>query len=376
MQLPPLDVLATWPTPNYINPVTRGSANTILNLILFPIVIFIVVLRVYSRTRLSKNFGADDALIVCAVLPTAGFMVLSLLGQLVYHGDRHVWDIHLDKLILGLKIELAAQVLFSAGSTLTKLSMLAMVKRIMSVSNGFMFKLVNYAMILVVVQASVFCIVTIFQCRPPSDYWTLSFKPQPNCIYRPAHLLVAGTINTFTDFLVVIIPIPTVYHLDLGTRQRAIVILLFAVGFLVSCAGVARTVYTYRFSTSYDQTWSSFPVWISSCVELYVGIICASVPHTRLFFLHYMPSVLGSSRTSNDSNYRPSHGAKILSDPSEAATQDDFVGMNRFVSIDDNEPRSTSKVERHSESVLLTTRTGTSYDLESQRKGPEIWKPS
>jgi hypothetical protein len=29
----------------------------------------------------------------------------------------------------------------------------------------------------------------------------------------------------------------------------------------------------YRVTTSYDQTWNSYPVWITSAVELYIGMV-------------------------------------------------------------------------------------------------------
>jgi hypothetical protein len=80
---------------------------------------------------------------------------------------------------------------------------------------------------------------------------------------------------------------------------------------MVTVAGCVRTIYTYRVSVSYDQTWMAFPVWISSSVELYVGVvsylhscddfsntrkqICASVPPTKKFFSRYVPKLLGSS---------------------------------------------------------------------------------
>ncbi|RDW64647.1 hypothetical protein BP6252_10298 [Coleophoma cylindrospora] len=267
MQIPPLAVIATWPPANYVDPVTRGPANTIMNLIFFPILLLVVGLRTYTRLRLSKSFGLDDALILAAMFPTAGFMIASLLGQLAFQENRHIWDMKPEYLIIGLKIEVAAQVIFSAACTLTKLSMLAMIQRII----------------------------------PPQDYWTLSLEPQPQCIDRPANLLTAGIINTLTDFMVVILPIPTVYQLKLEPRQRMMVIVLFCVGFLVCFAGAARTVYTYLFSTSYDIPWTSFPVWISSLVELNVGIICASIPPTRPFFMHYTPGFMGIKKFSRAS---------------------------------------------------------------------------
>jgi hypothetical protein len=68
MQLPPLAVLESWPKPNYVDPVERGPENIILNLIFLPLMCLVVTLRVFTRTQISKNFGADDWLILASLV--------------------------------------------------------------------------------------------------------------------------------------------------------------------------------------------------------------------------------------------------------------------------------------------------------------------
>jgi hypothetical protein len=68
MQMPPLAVIESWPPPNYVDPVTRGSANIIINLILFPLVCLFIALRVYTRLWIAKSFGADDWLILASLV--------------------------------------------------------------------------------------------------------------------------------------------------------------------------------------------------------------------------------------------------------------------------------------------------------------------
>lgn len=113
---------------------------------------------------------------------------------------------------------------------------------------------------------------------PISDYWKLTFDPQPNCISQPLNLLAAGIVNTFTDFVVVLLPIPTVLKLKLPRRQQIIVITLFTAGFVVCIAGCARTYYTFAVSLTYDQTWAGWSVWLTGAIELYVAVVCVSAP--------------------------------------------------------------------------------------------------
>ncbi len=95
-----------------------------------------------------------------------------------------------------------------------------------------------------------------------------------NCIDQKTHLLVQGTINIIADFFVVLIPIPIVLKLSLPLRQRIFVAFLFGAAFVVCFAGIVRTYYFYRLTDGYhDITWDAFPVWLSSAIELYVGIV-------------------------------------------------------------------------------------------------------
>ncbi len=118
-------------------------------------------------------------------------------------------------------------------------------------------------------------------CRPPQDYWAVTIDPQPNCINQSSSLLVAGIINTLTDFIVVLLPIRTVLALRLPSRDAFVVVLLFAFGFFGCAAGVARTYYMYMVTQTYDQTWASYPVWMTSAIELYIGVVGA--PSCNLF---------------------------------------------------------------------------------------------
>lgn len=71
MQIPPTSVIQSWPTPNYTNPISHGPANIITQFVLYPLVFGIVGLRIYTRLRLSKSFGTDDILILCALVSSS-----------------------------------------------------------------------------------------------------------------------------------------------------------------------------------------------------------------------------------------------------------------------------------------------------------------
>ena len=88
MQLPPVDVLLGWPTPNYIDPETRGPALLIVNSILIAITILVVIARLYTRIVIKRWFGIDDVFILIALLFTCGLCAVVLLANLRYGWDR------------------------------------------------------------------------------------------------------------------------------------------------------------------------------------------------------------------------------------------------------------------------------------------------
>jgi len=125
------------------------------------------------------------------------------------------------------------------------------------------------------------------KCRPPQDYWKITLTPDSNCINQTWSLLVAGVVNALTDLIAVLLPIRTVWTLQLPPRQVAIVVLLFSLGFVSCIAGIIRTYFMYRVTKEFDQTWNSYPVWITSAVELYIGMVrLPSKPQT----FHLCPS--------------------------------------------------------------------------------------
>lgn len=64
----PIPVILSWPTPNYIDPLTRGDALVVINAVLISVVVIVVSLRLYTRLAIRRWFGADDTFIALALV--------------------------------------------------------------------------------------------------------------------------------------------------------------------------------------------------------------------------------------------------------------------------------------------------------------------
>ncbi|KAK1599162.1 uncharacterized protein LY79DRAFT_665681 [Colletotrichum navitas] len=313
MRAPPVEVILSWPPPNYDNPETRGPVNQIVALSLLGITTVLLAIRIYTRRYISNGFGWDDILIILASIPAIGFVVLGVVALQKLGWGRHVWDTPPGMRTGSRQIGLASQILFDLATSFTKLSMLALVYRIACAASNKLRILVMTLQIIISVNCIVFMLVSMLQCRPLQLYWTLSLKPQ-NCINEGTHLVTASIINTATDFLVVLLPlviVRVVYAGKLTPRQTIIVNLLFGAGFIATAAGATRTYFTIVMTTTPDTSWHAWLYWLVACIELFLGIICTSIPATKPFFNKYVPKLLGTARRSRFSG----RGSAALTEP-------------------------------------------------------------
>jgi hypothetical protein len=88
MQLPPVDVLLSWPTPNYDNPVTRGPALLVVNSIFISLAVITVAARIYTRIVIKRWFGIDDVFILLALLFTLGLTAVVILANQRFGWNR------------------------------------------------------------------------------------------------------------------------------------------------------------------------------------------------------------------------------------------------------------------------------------------------
>ncbi|KAF9699265.1 hypothetical protein EKO04_003181 [Ascochyta lentis] len=282
MKLPPIEVILTWPTPNYANPVTRGDALLVVNSIFIALVVITVGLRMYTRLIIKRWFGIDDVFILLALLFAIGLTAVVLLANQRFGWDRHLYDIPFNSLVPTLKIAMAAKVVFTAAATFTRLSLHCFYYRLVADTGKTWFKWLIHANVAYTLGILVsFTFLAIFLCTPVSDYWVIG-SPAGSCLNEGTATLVAGIINCIADFATTITPIPLILGLHMPRRQRYAVALLFAMGIIVTIAGIVRTWFIYKsLITTYDNTWYAYPLWIAAAVEIDLGVICASAPVLR-----------------------------------------------------------------------------------------------
>ena len=167
MQLPPMAVMATWPTPNYIDPPTRGHGALIVNVVCISLAFMVVMLRLYTRLRITCSAGIDDILIVFGLAFAIAMAAVTSLASENWGWNRHIWDVPPTWLSTVQKLNMVFQIMFSWSSSFTKISLLWFCRRLLGAGKGN-FKWFNRsfigAMVFVGLSSVTFTFISIFQC--------------------------------------------------------------------------------------------------------------------------------------------------------------------------------------------------------------------
>lgn len=130
----------------------------------------------------------------------------------------------------------ASQILYGPLIFMTKLSILLLCLRVFIPS--WKSKTFFFAHLLLWTNLFFYLISTflkIFECTPRSKVWMP--KKAGHCVDIDSLILVAAIINVVSDFTILILPIASVWNLQLGIKQKLGVSTVFAAGILYSlCA--------------------------------------------------------------------------------------------------------------------------------------------
>jgi hypothetical protein len=298
--LAPLEVIASFPKPNYVNPETHGPALLLLAIILGSIGLVVVGTRLYARIYITKAVGIDDILIVGALIFGIATSILVIIGNTTYYSGYHVWDIPFGSAV-GHRLNVwICQLCFMIALSCVKVSVLLFYRRL-SVSCTKTFLIATWVGIAYnVAFLCGFMLALVLACRPLQAYW-LSFDlvwPQNNDYKcgseRVAQPLVC-LLSVIGDFYSAILPMTLVSRLAMPKTQKRALYALFGLAFLVVVAGVIRAVYLYRVvNVTYDFTWTLWKVWLLGEIELWFGVYVASAPALKPYFKQYLADKLHS----------------------------------------------------------------------------------
>ncbi|KAK6837706.1 hypothetical protein P875_00064969 [Aspergillus parasiticus SU-1] len=289
-----------------------------------------VVLRIYARTEFKKfRFSIDDYLSFAALL-FAYSLGICVIISVKYKNGHHVQALTKQEFTVIWKLLYAHVMLYAFCVTCTKTSIILFYKRIFNLRYSLYF-----AMFFILGYFIVIIVTVNVACDPIPYFWEQYTDPNTavgSCIDIPKFFFGNGIAAVLIDIMILIIPIPITWKLQMPKTQRLAVIGILLLGSFVCIAGIVRLVFLNRNTHSDDATWSVAPVFVWSCVEPSIGIVCACLPTLSPLFRRWWSSMItgksgSASAKQTPSGYNLSTRKSRLTDPSVTWTHWDEVEL-------------------------------------------------
>ncbi|KAL2815473.1 hypothetical protein BJX63DRAFT_442019 [Aspergillus granulosus] len=241
----------------------------------------VVALRLYTRLRLVCTPGWDDL-----------FLLLSLHS----HGlGKPQATLTQSQSRDQLKMLWISVPIYNLTLNLTKVSMVLLYMRLFSTRT---YQIVLWVLLLLIVCSGLWMVIgTLLICIPVQAFWDPSIPH--TCLSREVVWFLNAALQIVGDLALVLVPMPQLIKLRIPRRQKACVMLIFALGLFVCATSAIRlhTLVLLTRATDYSSWNGIVAVW--SFVECNVAILCASLPTFRQLIIQKFPRVLQScGRTS------------------------------------------------------------------------------
>ncbi|KAL8854497.1 MAG: hypothetical protein Q9221_000768 [Calogaya cf. arnoldii] len=300
---------------------SRGGELVATVTVLMVIATIAVILRLYARKVSGAKFGTDDYLIIVALILTYGLDINSYYAIKAGTG-RHMITLTLDQITSFVKTYQATQVLFGCSITATKLSILFFYNRLFPYRTFYIVSLVTgIASILWWIGLM---LTAFLHCRPFAYNWDKSIR-NGHCVNDKTVGYTITSINIIGDLVVLILPIPWLWGMNMAVPKRMAVVGLFVLGSFVCIAGIIRLPFLSELQIS-DATYTSISVGVWVIVECNIGILSACLPILRpLFSSKYTSSPISRLahlfRTLTNSRFSSSSRENLTFDPEKGSSE-------------------------------------------------------
>ncbi|KAK7966392.1 integral membrane protein PTH11 [Apiospora aurea] len=296
-------------------PTPPKQAVALFIIVFFTVLAFIAFsLRVWTRLRVTRQWGLDDTLMVpaelCSLLMSPPFYMYAKLGYFGWHKADVPPDFDPAP---GLWWFYLSQIFYNPILALVKCSVLVFILRVGGLRRGVRwacFGLITFTAL----QAVAIFFAVLLQCLPIEANWDMAAKADARCIDNAFHVTISS-ITILTDVLVVALPFYVFLGLKMRRATKIAVICIFAMGGVVTIVGIVRiwgVIQLFYYPDPSGDTFYDIKM-VLSVVEVNTAIVTACAPALRPLLRHFFPSLFALS--SEDDYYPKSPGAGSKSHP-------------------------------------------------------------
>ncbi|OJJ32622.1 hypothetical protein ASPWEDRAFT_174069 [Aspergillus wentii DTO 134E9] len=232
----------------------------------------VYLLRLSCRYLSGTHIKAEDILMGIGLFFTYG-----VTGCHVVRIQRH-WRVH-SNLPEHLRMRTAlvawlAQKFWPPAQVFVKTSIVIFLRRLLGTIDGFR-HIATGVIVFSIVWGSTAIIGNTFQCWPPQYFFVKHIEG--HCMAgQNIFFIVMGSLSLAEDVVILCLPMPVVWKLQMATRQKIEMTIIFSIGGLVCAFSLLRLIYFRKYRTD-DISGTAALESIWTILELDVAIICGSI---------------------------------------------------------------------------------------------------
>ncbi|KAE8357857.1 hypothetical protein BDV27DRAFT_78104 [Aspergillus caelatus] len=250
-----------------------NTINLITQCLCIPIVTIFVATRFGIRFWYKQFVVVEDTFCFLAwILFMAYCAIAIVLGQ--YGGGVNYQLVPESMQVTYRKFCYIATVFYCPMSLFVKYALLSILIRIFAPYRGrimFIYVLLGCLTIYYIIAE----IVKIRMCDPVPAYWT---GEPANCLDQQAALIADSVISVVTDLMILILPLPLTWSLQMSRSKKLRVIGMLSAGGLATAFSVYRLILVLKDGSTPNTTVMFTCVILSGNAEGGVGLICACLP--------------------------------------------------------------------------------------------------
>lgn len=336
----------------------QGIRLTIWMSVFTVIITFFMAARIWAIRVAKRDYRADDHMIIVAYVSTLAFHAITWWA--IANGlGAHTSELDPYELGVQFKILLATGFTWLFATVFCKLSILWLYTCIFTTKS---FQIASYTMMGVVGAYGVsFLVVFCTNCQPISQSWNP--VEGGHCKDVRIEEIVSVSVNMVIDAIIVVMPMPVLWGLQMPIRKKIAITFLFSLGLMVIAIMGWRIQITILITTQADFVFGLGNIGLAALLEVWLGIVAACIPVLTPLIVKFLgPAWAKVAHTPGNSGGQSDKRHKVKHGTFGSSKKDKFGRYERDSYLELGEGRNLNRSEAMKSSSVADEEEGWSTD--------------
>ncbi|MCJ1380898.1 hypothetical protein MMC17_004007 [Xylographa soralifera] len=280
--------------PNFVNPYTQAPLLIITGSVFVAIMIMFVSARLYAKAFVIRKATWDD----CKHASKERVAISNRSDSDLYFGHvtqkgvgTHEWDLHIGALLDNnfLIPGYVFVVLQSPTLLFAKLSFYLLFYQIFKPKIAIRWAIYIGAFITTAFYFSTSICQFYFQTPGPGQTWISKIDLDPNSPESTVGI-ATSSFGIISDFYLLFLPMIGIWQLQMITRHKIGIMLVFATGFIACIMSILSLIYRLKSKNGSDGTYELLPPLLLGVIEESVGVSCSCMPAISAILRRHLSS--------------------------------------------------------------------------------------